>query len=128
MTCDLSGQWTGLTPDCVYKGYILRRPQCGRRLVVFCDPSGHSVHRHESICTSPIKRIVGGLFENEMFFETDHGVYHLALGRTVLSAPRGPRLRAATSPLPEPREEVGCRQPAPLPLDDPNPPAVPLAA
>ena len=129
-TCDLKGRWTGMTPDCVETGYIMRRPQTGRRLVLFCDPQGTSVHRHGSITTSPVTRIVGGLFENEWFLETEDSVYHLVVGRTVLSAPQRPRLRAATAPVvaPEPPVPADCRKPAPLPVVEPLAPALPLAA
>lgn len=129
-TCDLQGRWTGMTPECVHTGYIMRRPQIGRRLVVFGDAQQSGVHRHGSLSTSPLTRIVGGLLDNEWFLETEDSVYRLVVGRTVLTASHKPRLRPATAPVvaPEPAELAACRAPAPLPVTAPLEPALPLAA
>jgi hypothetical protein len=129
-TCDLRGQWTGMTPECVHTGYIISRPQTGRRLVVFGDALGLGMHQHASVSTTPLTRITGGLLDNEMFLETEDSVYRLVLGRTVLRAPRPLRLRPATAPVPVPEEpeQAECRAPAPLPARDIDLPALPLAA
>jgi hypothetical protein len=126
-TTDLRARWTGTTPDRVCSGYIMRRPAIGRRLVVFCGQPGSGLHRHESMTTSPVLRIIPGLFDNEMWIETADSVYSVALGSRVL----GPtRVRV---PRPEPairllRAQPSCRRPAPLPDSVPAAPVLGLAA